>query len=101
MLRFLERVQERDLARTRTWIAQEERREKERQHGEQVRAPEPEWLIERGLQGRRTVYVHAGGCWNAGKRSRGVTREQAVRALTDGIDPCPACRPDSALGILE
>lgn len=101
LLRFLERVQERDLARTRQWIADEERREKERQHGEQARPPAPDWLIEHRLQEHRAVYVHAGGCWNAGKRSRGVTREQAVRALADGVDPCPACRPDAALGILD
>ncbi|MEV7413111.1 hypothetical protein AB0O04_35370 [Streptomyces althioticus] len=39
MLRFLERVQERDLARTRQWIAEEERREAERQRGMEARQP--------------------------------------------------------------
>jgi hypothetical protein len=33
MLRFLERVQAADLERTRRWIAEEERRLAERQHG--------------------------------------------------------------------
>ncbi|MGW5434883.1 DUF6233 domain-containing protein [Streptomyces sp. NPDC004059] len=28
--------------------------------------------------------MHQGGCWNAGGRSRGVPREAALRALTDG-----------------
>lgn len=41
MLRFLERVQERDLARTRRWIADEERREAERQRGIQARPLAP------------------------------------------------------------
>ncbi|MFF1399366.1 hypothetical protein ACFVZD_36905 [Streptomyces sp. NPDC058287] len=57
-LRFLERVQERDLARTRRWIADAERREAERLHGEQARPPAPDWLIELGIgSGRAPVYV--------------------------------------------
>ncbi|MEU1275296.1 DUF6233 domain-containing protein [Streptomyces sp. NPDC005799] len=101
LLRFLERVQLRDLERTRRWIADEERREAERQRGLEARPPAPEWLLERGLSGREAVYVHVGDCWNAGKRGRGITREQAVRALVDGVKACPACRPDTALGVLD
>jgi hypothetical protein len=37
----------------------------------------------------------------AGKRSKGVQRDQALRALADGVDACPHCRPDSELGYLE
>jgi hypothetical protein len=37
----------------------------------------------------------------AGKRSKGVTREQALRALADRVDPCPHCRPDTALGFVD
>ncbi|WP_327722800.1 DUF6233 domain-containing protein (plasmid) [Streptomyces sp. NBC_00490] len=33
--------------------------------------------------------------------AKGTAREQAVRALTDGVDPCPHCRPDTDLGILD
>ncbi|MGW5548593.1 DUF6233 domain-containing protein [Streptomyces sp. NPDC003998] len=47
------------------------------------------------------VYVHQGGCWNAGGRSRGVPREAALRALTDGVPACPHCRPDNELGYLD
>ena len=100
-LLFLKRVQEQDLERTRRWIADEERRETERQRGEQARPPEPDWLIERGLNGRQAVYVHVGGCWSAKKRCRGVERDQALRALTDGVDACPQCRPDTELGVLD
>ncbi|MFF7452422.1 MULTISPECIES: DUF6233 domain-containing protein [unclassified Streptomyces] len=102
LLRFLERVQERDLARTRRWIADEERREAERQHGIVARPPAPDWLIEQSLN-RATppVYVHVGGCHMAGKRSKGVAREQAVRALAEGVDPCSHCRPDTDLGMLD
>ncbi|MCL7429181.1 DUF6233 domain-containing protein [Streptomyces sp. YS415] len=37
----------------------------------------------------------------AGKRSKGVPRAEALRALADWVDPCPHCRPDSELGILD
>jgi hypothetical protein len=100
-LRFLERVQERDLARTRRWIAQEEQREAERRHRLAARPPAPDWLIERGLSQHNAVYVHVGGCWNAGSRSKGVERDQALRALAEGVGACPQCRPDTALGILD
>jgi hypothetical protein len=101
-LRFLERVQLSDLERTRRWIADEERREAERQRGADARPPAPDWLIEIGL-GHNTppVYVHVGDCHMAGKRSRGVDRATAQRALTEGVDACPHCRPDSELGFLE
>ncbi|MFE5924114.1 DUF6233 domain-containing protein [Streptomyces sp. NPDC056468] len=101
-LRFLERVQLRDLERTRRWIADEERRAVERQRGLQARPPVPDWLIEQSLSRHvAPVYVHVGDCHMAGKRSKGVTRNAALRALTHGIDACPHCRPDSELGILD
>jgi hypothetical protein len=100
-LLFLKRVQEQDLERTRRWIAAEERRQAEQRRGEQARPPEPDWLLEQGLDGRQAVYVHVGGCHMAGKRSRGVQRDQALRALADGIAACTHCRPDSELGYLE
>lgn len=101
LLRFLERVQERDLARTRGWITDEERSEAERIRGEQARPPAPDWLIEQGLGGRTAVYVHIGGCWSGRKRTEGITRDQARQALADGVDACPHCRPDTELGVLE
>ncbi|WP_461712107.1 hypothetical protein [Streptomyces sp. DSM 41013] len=51
LLRFLERVQLRDLDRTRRWIADEERREAERRRGIEDRPAPPAWLLERGLIG--------------------------------------------------
>ncbi|MEU0208034.1 DUF6233 domain-containing protein [Streptomyces canus] len=101
LLRFLERMQERDLARTRRWIAQEEQREAERQRGLAARPSAPDCLIERGLSRRNAVYVHVGGCWTAGSRSQGVERDQELRALAEGVDACPQCRPDTTLGILD
>jgi hypothetical protein len=102
MLRFLERVQERDLERTRQWIADEEKREQERQRGLERRPPAPDWLLEVGLnRDSPPVQVHVGDCWNSGKRTRGIDRGEALRALADGVTACGACRPDSELGFLE
>ncbi|OPG11028.1 hypothetical protein B1R27_00595 [Streptomyces sp. GKU 895] len=102
LLRFLERVQLRDLERTRRWITEEERREAERQRGIQARPPESEWLIEEGLnRNARPVYVHVGGCHMKGKRSKAAKREQALRALADRVEPCPHCNPDAALGFID
>lgn len=101
-LLFLKRVQEADLERTRRWIADEERRLAERRRGEQARPPAPDWLIERGLDGHSpAVYVHVGGCHMAGKRSKGVERDQALRALADGVPACTHCRADSELGFMD
>ncbi|MFD8774534.1 DUF6233 domain-containing protein [Streptomyces sp. NPDC059916] len=101
MLRFARRIAVQQVEQIDRWIATEERREAERRHGEQARPPAPDWLIEMGLGGRDPVYVHVGGCHMAGKRSRGVERDQALRAVTEGIDSCPHCRPDTELGILD
>ncbi|MFH9821158.1 DUF6233 domain-containing protein [Streptomyces sp. NPDC017230] len=99
LLRFLERVQLSDLDRTRKWIADEERREVERRRGVEERLAPPDWRLERGLNGHSPpVYVHAGDCWNAGKRSKAIVQEQARQALADGIKPCPHCRPDRRYG---
>ncbi|MEU0947050.1 DUF6233 domain-containing protein [Streptomyces canus] len=87
LLRFLERAQEREV---------------ERQRGIRTRPPTPEWLIELGLNRHAApVYVHVGECWNAGKRSRGISRDQARRAPADGVKACPQCQPDRALGMLD
>ncbi len=101
-LRFLERVQQQDLNRTRRWIADEVRREAERQRGIQARPPQPDWLIEQGLNRQSpAVYVHVGDCHMAGKRSRPATREQALHALAEGVEACSHCRVDTALGYVE
>jgi hypothetical protein len=102
MLRFLERVQVSDLERTRQWIAAEERRQAERQHGIEARPAPPDWLLEHGLnRDAPPVCVHVGGCHMAGKRSRGIDRAAALRALAEGVDACSHCRPDSELGYLD
>ncbi|WP_308297311.1 MULTISPECIES: DUF6233 domain-containing protein [unclassified Streptomyces] len=53
------------------------------------------------LSGRDAAYVHVGDCLDARKRSKGISREEALRALADGVKPCPQCEPDNALGFLD
>jgi len=101
-LRTLEIWLAHTLDRVRQQIAAAEQREAERRRGIDARPPAPDWLIERGLDGHSpAVYVHVGGCHMAGKRSKGVGRDQALRALADGVPACTHCRPDSELGYLE
>ncbi|MET7410143.1 DUF6233 domain-containing protein [Streptomyces parvulus] len=68
----------------------------------EARPAPPDWLLEQGLNGHSLpVYVHAGGCWNTGKNSKGISQDQARRALADGTKACPHCRPDTALRMLD
>ena len=102
LLRFLERVQEQDLARTRRWIADEERKQQERERGEQARPAPPDWVLDYGLnKDAMPIGVHTGDCHMKGKRARGVDSDTARRALAAGVPACGHCRPDSELGILE
>ncbi|MET8449205.1 DUF6233 domain-containing protein [Streptomyces sp. NPDC005209] len=91
------------LAQLDRWIAEEQRREAERRRGEEMRPPAPEWLIERGLDKKNLVAVHAGGCWKVTKSGRcvGLSRAQALDALRQHVPACSQCRPDTALGFLE
>jgi hypothetical protein len=100
-LRTLETWLQLTLDEVRRAIAAAEQREAERQHGIDTRPPAPDWLLDRGLGGRDPLYVHVGDCWNAGKRSTGIDREQARRALADGVKACPHCEPDNALGFID
>ncbi|MFF3015370.1 DUF6233 domain-containing protein [Streptomyces sp. NPDC057939] len=96
----MEKVQVRDLQRTRDWIDTEERMiaaEGERRPA----PPPPEWLIEHGIGIRPAVRVHTGQCWDTRTRCKPVPLDVARRALSEGIPACPHCRPDTALGILD
>ncbi|MER8226486.1 DUF6233 domain-containing protein [Streptomyces sp. NPDC094143] len=101
LLRFLERVQERDLSRTRGWIADGERRQAGRRVGAARRPPAPAFLIERGLDRRNIVALHTGECWDPAKRAKPAIREQAVEALRQQVPACTKCGPNTALGIVD
>ncbi|MFE5193422.1 DUF6233 domain-containing protein [Streptomyces sp. NPDC056601] len=53
------------------------------------------------LGSRDPVYAHTGDCHMANKRSRGVDRDQALRAIAEGVQACTHCRPDTELGLLD
>jgi hypothetical protein len=101
-LRTLETWLTLTLDQVRQAIAAAEQREAERQHGIEAPPPQPDWILDMGLNREGPpLYVHAGDCWNAGRRSRGISRDEALRALADGTPACTHCRPDSELGYLE
>jgi hypothetical protein len=105
------------LRSVREWLAWQLRRtddtiaELERQEAAAVRAAPARiapsaasgWkLALRRAGGRPTPEaVHTDDCGMAGKNTKPLPREQALRALTeDGITACPYCRPDNDLGVL-
>lgn len=102
LLRFLERVQKRDLARTRRWIAEEEARavQQERRQETEERVA-PDWILQTMINSGASM-LHLGTCWATGsKRTRGITRDEALDALAHGAEACSVCRPDTALGVLD
>ncbi|MFI9810180.1 DUF6233 domain-containing protein [Streptomyces sp. NPDC052301] len=80
-------------ADTDRWTVDEGRRGEERQQDEVARPAAPEWLLELGLNSDHAVYIHRGGCWNAGKRSRGTDETTVRQALVGGGAPCSRCQP--------
>ncbi|WP_326615183.1 DUF6233 domain-containing protein (plasmid) [Streptomyces scopuliridis] len=62
-------------------------------------APWAEWKVEVQRMAADGVpwRVHQGDC-GMGK-GRGCTRDEARRMLTDGVEACPYCNPDVALGL--
>lgn len=62
------------------------------------------WIVERVVgKGQAPAMVHVAGCrMAAGKvRAKEVGRQGAVEALRAGAGACPACRPDTKLGVLD
>ncbi|MEU5772757.1 DUF6233 domain-containing protein [Streptomyces venezuelae] len=101
-LRIVEGFLRHQLGQVEKWIAEEQQRQAEQRRGEQARPPVPDWILEVGIGADKLpVAVHVGGCHMSGKRTRGIPRDQAVRALTEGVGACSHCRPDTALGVLE
>lgn len=63
--------------------------------------PLPAWVVQLSIGGEgQPIAVHVGGCRTAGRRARPISRDQAMRALAEGLEPCALCRPDTELGIL-
>ncbi|WP_351234207.1 DUF6233 domain-containing protein [Streptomyces sp. NPDC002133] len=90
------------LARVRERITHLEQQEAIRSRAERQQPP-PEWTLEISINGQSPIGVHAGDCRMGGSqvRTRQITREQAARALAEGVEACRFCRPDSELGILH
>ncbi|MBP2583370.1 hypothetical protein J3A78_003848 [Streptomyces sp. PvR006] len=106
-LRVVREWQAHALARTDAAIAEEEQRHAALQRPAPTAAPPlhgGEWAVGLLRKGGRPVpaEVHRGDCRMHGGRSRPLTREEAIRAMTvDDIPPCPYCRPETDLGLLD
>ncbi|MGW2692315.1 DUF6233 domain-containing protein [Streptomyces sp. NPDC001296] len=101
-LRTLETWLALSLDRVRQQITQLEQREQERQRGIDTRPPQPDWVLEHGLnRDSPPIAVHTGDCHMMGKRRKGVPRDMALRALAEGVEACGHCRPDAELGFLD
>lgn len=99
-LRTLETWAVMQLDRIRAAIAAAQQREAEERR-KQPMPPPPDWVIQHGIgQGGPPLAVHVGGCRLGGGRVKGISREQALRALVEGVEACAVCRPDTDLGYL-
>ncbi|MFD5453884.1 DUF6233 domain-containing protein, partial [Streptomyces olivaceus] len=100
--RCLDRARERERARPTHGSGAAAAREIPRPGSVRDRPVPPDWLLEQGLnRSSPPVQVHCGDCWNKGKRTIGISLDEARRALTEGVKACGACRPDSRLGLLD
>lgn len=61
--------------------------------------PPPDWKLEsiRTGSGPKALRVHVGDCAMSGGKPLG--REEARRILAEGVEPCPYCSPENALGM--
>ncbi|MEO3978005.1 DUF6233 domain-containing protein [Streptomyces sp. CAU 1734] len=113
-LYFLRRVQIQDLDRTERWIREAEqhlsRRSPWPDRGRPgprptpagtlgPSSPAPDWLVEQSIAG--PIGLHTGECWIPAPGSKSLTRDEARRALAEGLPACPDCKPDTALGFVD
>ncbi|MFF1414056.1 DUF6233 domain-containing protein [Streptomyces sp. NPDC058289] len=59
----------------------------------------PDWKVEsmRTAEGPKPYSVHVGEC--AMGEGRAISRDEARRLLAEGVEACPFCSPENALGM--
>ncbi|MDD9383116.1 DUF6233 domain-containing protein [Streptomyces sp. ZAF1911] len=59
----------------------------------------PDWKVEsiRTGHGPKPLNVHVGDCTMGGGKA--ISRDEARRLITEGVEPCPFCSPENALGM--
>ncbi|MFD5734378.1 DUF6233 domain-containing protein [Streptomyces sioyaensis] len=98
-LRVLETWLQITLTRVREQIAVAEQCAAQKERA--IPPPPPDWVIQVSIGGEgQPIAVHVGGCRSAGRRARPISRDQAMHAVTEGVEPCALCRPDTELGLL-
>ncbi|GLV88453.1 hypothetical protein Slala03_81420 [Streptomyces lavendulae subsp. lavendulae] len=60
----------------------------------------PAWKVTsiRTAHGPKPLSVHVGDC-TMDDYGRGISRDEARRLITEGVEPCPYCSPENALGM--
>ncbi|MGQ4513720.1 DUF6233 domain-containing protein [Streptomyces sp. DW26H14] len=88
-------------------LAAAEQAELEQQRQERAaelaRLPAGDWILSspRSRPGS-PGWLHTGECWENRPGMVAIARDQALRVLADGAArPCPSCRPDRELRVLE
>ncbi|MEW2393140.1 DUF6233 domain-containing protein [Streptomyces venezuelae] len=82
------------------WVREEQEQQARAARQRERRAPD--WIVELGIgRGSPPIEVHRGDCHAAGKKRKPITRDEARRALAEGIRACTHCQPDAELRMLE
>ncbi|QEV43691.1 hypothetical protein CP980_00025 [Streptomyces vinaceus] len=60
----------------------------------------PEWKVTsmRSARGPKPLNVHDGSC-TFDDYGKAISRDEARRLITEGVEPCPFCSPENALGM--
>lgn len=60
----------------------------------------PEWKVTsmRTAHGPKPLNVHVGHC-TMDDYGKAISRDEARRLITEGVEPCPFCSPENALGM--
>ncbi|MEU9000434.1 DUF6233 domain-containing protein [Streptomyces sp. NPDC048551] len=60
----------------------------------------PEWTVTsiRTAHGPKSLNVHIGSC-TFDDHGKAISRDEARRLITEGVETCPFCSPENALGM--
>lgn len=54
----------------------------------------------RSAHGPKPLNVHRGDC-TMDDYGKGINRDEARRLIAEGVEPCPFCSPENALGMTD
>ncbi|MFJ7324023.1 DUF6233 domain-containing protein [Streptomyces sp. NPDC101062] len=65
---------------------------------DRFRPPAADWTVEWILGTQQPLTIHVGDCHMPGHTGP-ISREEARRLITGGVEACQFCRPDTVLGV--